>query len=360
MAGPPHFRFYAGTCLTTKKGINIGSLFIIDDKVRPELTPSQVDFLGTVAGIIMKNLELNQEAEERRRSLKMSGALNAFQEGRISIPDTAPTEKASPSHKPPIKNPEIRASSISVEDGSIGMTSDGFYSFRDTNWQQNQSVAGLAAASSVADEPGLHLLGSSSEEPQQRRDQEHDPNSVFVRAASLLRQSLELHETGGVAFLDSSVGFHSRELDTSSSTVADDNLSANSWDPMSPTNASLGSRAFEKKNSKVSDVISFSTAEFALGNKTNMQEVTSFDPVDQRTLQGLLQSYPRGKLWSFDSDGILSRWDEDPSSGSSPSSPDETARMRHQRKQTEATILSKHFPKGKLSCVEVWVMAAEW
>ena len=294
----------------------------------------------------MKNLELNQEAEERRRSLKMSGALNAFQEGRISISEMAPTDKASPSHNPPMKNPEIRASSISVEDCSISMTSDGSHGFRDTNRQQIQNVTGLAAASSVADEPGLHLLGPSSEKPQQRRDQEHDPNSVFVRAASLLRQSLELHETGGVAFLDSSVGFHGRELDTSSSTVADDNLSANSWDPMSPTNASLGSRAFEKKNNKVSDVISFSTAEFALGDKTNVQEVTSFDPVDQRTLQGLLQSYPRGKLWSFDSDGILSRWDEDLSSGSSPSSPDETALMRHQRKQTEATILSKHFPKG--------------
>ena len=43
VTGPPKFRFYAGTCLRTKRGINIGSLFVIDDKVRPELTPSQVD-----------------------------------------------------------------------------------------------------------------------------------------------------------------------------------------------------------------------------------------------------------------------------------------------------------------------------
>lgn len=73
VTGPPNFRFYAGTCLTTRRGINIGSLFIVDDRVRPELTASQVDFLGTVAAIVMRNLELNQEAEERNRFLKMSG-----------------------------------------------------------------------------------------------------------------------------------------------------------------------------------------------------------------------------------------------------------------------------------------------
>lgn len=305
----------------------------------------------------MRNLELNQEAEERRRSLKMSGALNAFQEGRISISDMAPTEKTSPNHNPPMKDLKTRASSISVEDGSISMSIDG-YGFRETNRQQNQGMSDLAAGSNVADDSDLALSDSPSEKSRQRGD--HDPNSVFVRAASLLRQSLELHKTGGVAFLDSSVGFHGRELDTLSSAVADDNLSANSWDPTSPTNTSLRSRAFEKKNTKVSNVIGFSTAEFALGYKTHMQEVTSFSPVDQCTLQGLLQSYPRGKLWSFDSDGVLSRWDEDLSNGSSPLSPDENALMRHQRKQTEATILSKHFPKGIPSCIEVWVKTADW
>ena len=298
----------------------------------------------------MRNLELNQEAEERRRSLKMSGALNAFQEGRVSISDMAPTEKTSPNHTPPMKDPKTRASSVSVEDGSISMHSDG-YGFRETNRQQNQSTSDLAAASNVTNDSGLHLLDSSSEKPRQSEDQEHDPNSVFVRAASLLRQSLELHETGGVAFLDSSVGFHGRELETPPLAVTDENLSADNWDPMSPTNASFKNKAFEK-NTKVSNVIGFSTAEFALGYRTNMQEVTSFNPVDQYTLQGLLQSYPRGKLWSFDSDGVLSRWDEDLSSGSLPLSPDETALMRYQRKQTEATSLSKHFPKGIPSYID--------
>ena len=359
VAGPPGFRFYAGTCLTTKRGVNIGSLFIIDDKVRPELTPSQVDFLGTVAGIVMRNLELNQEAEERRRSLKMSGALNAFQEGRISISNISTPEKASPSPNPPMKDPKIRASSISVEDGSITMTPDGVYGFRETNRQQNESMSDFAAASNVDDEPDLTALDSSTEKPRQRRSQEQDPNSIFVRAASLLCQSLELQETGGVAFLDSSVGFHGRELDTPPSAITDDKLSANSWDPMSPSNTSLRSRTFEKNSNTVSDVIGFSTAEFALGHKANMQEVTSFNPVDQSTLQGLLENYPRGKLWSFDSDGILSPWDEDLSSGSSPLTPDESALVRHQRKQTEATMLSKHFPKGEPLCLEVRIKAAE-
>ena len=308
----------------------------------------------------MRNLELNQEAEERRRSLKMSGALNAFQEGRFSISDMAPSEKASTSRDLPVENRKTRARSLSVEDGSISMTIDGFYGFREKNRLQDQSMSVLAAASNVVDEPDLHLVDSSSEKPRQRRYKEHDPNSIFVRAANLLCQSLELQETGGVAFLDSSVGFHGRELDTPTSANTDDKLSANSWDHMSPTNNSVRNRAFEKKSNKVSDVIGFSTAEFALGHKAKMQQVTSFNPVDQCTLQGLLRNYPRGKLWSFDSDGVLSPWDEDLSSGSSSLTSDETALVRHQRKQTEATMLSKHFPKGELSCREVRIKAANW
>ena len=34
VTGPPHFRYYCGVPLRTKKGISIGSLFALDDKVR--------------------------------------------------------------------------------------------------------------------------------------------------------------------------------------------------------------------------------------------------------------------------------------------------------------------------------------
>lgn len=85
VTGPPYFRFYAGTPLTTKKGINIGSLFVIDDKARPLLGDEQEEFLGTMAGIVMKHMEITSEAEERRKINRMSQGLNCFVEGKYHL-----------------------------------------------------------------------------------------------------------------------------------------------------------------------------------------------------------------------------------------------------------------------------------
>ena len=82
VTGPPYFRFYAGTPLTTKKGVNIGSLFIIDDKIRPCLTPEQEEFLGTIARTVMKHMEITSEADEKRKVSKMTMGINAFVEGK--------------------------------------------------------------------------------------------------------------------------------------------------------------------------------------------------------------------------------------------------------------------------------------
>lgn len=42
-------KFYGGTPIITKRGIPIGSLFVIDDRVRGGLTPDEVHFMGTMA-----------------------------------------------------------------------------------------------------------------------------------------------------------------------------------------------------------------------------------------------------------------------------------------------------------------------
>jgi len=85
VTGPPHIKFYAGTPLTTKKGINIGSLFIIDDVVRETLREDQEQFLGTIAQTIMKHMELASEAHERKKVMRLSMGMNAFVEGKSRL-----------------------------------------------------------------------------------------------------------------------------------------------------------------------------------------------------------------------------------------------------------------------------------
>jgi len=82
VTGPPHFRFYAGAPLTTSNGINIGSIFILDNMTRKPLTPNQEAFLGTMAQTIMKHLEINREADERKKAMRLSMGMNAFVEGK--------------------------------------------------------------------------------------------------------------------------------------------------------------------------------------------------------------------------------------------------------------------------------------
>lgn len=82
VTGDPYFKFYAGTPLTTKKGINIGSLFILDDVVRPPLTLDQEIFLGEMARVVMKHMELARESEERKKVMRLSMGMNAFVEGK--------------------------------------------------------------------------------------------------------------------------------------------------------------------------------------------------------------------------------------------------------------------------------------
>ena len=85
VSGPPHFKFYAGTPLTTKRGINIGSLFIIDDVVREMLSEDQEHFLGTISQTIMKHMENTSEAEERKKVMRFSMGMNAFVEGKSRL-----------------------------------------------------------------------------------------------------------------------------------------------------------------------------------------------------------------------------------------------------------------------------------
>ena len=335
VTGPPFFRFYAGTPLTTKRGINIGSLFVIDDRVRPELTATQVDFLGTVATIVMRNMELNHEAEERMRSLKMSGALNAFQEGRTTIRIATPLEEARTYGDQELRRNRKKAASSTA-------------SLHDMIGEANGSTSMHSTVlSSPADDLDLESPRSANEMTPSEPDQ--DSKLTFVRAASLLRQSLDLQDTGGVVFLETSVDFHGRKANNPSRGEAEKKHN-NGLDTMSPMSDSFKHRTFSRKEDQASDVIGFSTAECRLGSQPNMKDVRSFSPLDHGTLQNLLQSYPRGRLWSFDDDGLLSAWDEDLLDGYSHLSSSETAKMRSQRKQNEATQLSRHFPNGETLC----------
>ncbi|KAL5409698.1 hypothetical protein PMIN03_005827 [Paraphaeosphaeria minitans] len=78
VTGAPHFKNYAGVPLRTRKGINIGSIFVIDSRIRPALDTAERHFLGVVADNVVRHLEMLKDRQDCERGLNMSACISAY------------------------------------------------------------------------------------------------------------------------------------------------------------------------------------------------------------------------------------------------------------------------------------------
>ncbi|KAL8948003.1 MAG: hypothetical protein Q9222_005771 [Ikaeria aurantiellina] len=298
VTGPPNFRFYAGTPLTTKNGINIGSLFVLDDRVRSRLTATQERFLGTIAATIMGHMEVNRDAKERRKVLRMAKGLNAFVEGKASFSTTDGHDGKLPSDPADNAIDEIETSCTNIESAH---------------------------------------------------------KATFSRAASLLSDSLDLRTQGGVCFLDTSMGprnlaitrTESKGMDTESGSDATESpRKGSSQRRRNAENPDLGRPDEVPKTSRTAEVLSFS------GLSNSSQPL--FESLDDHFIQSLLKHYPRGKLWIFDdAEGLTS--EEDNQLAPELKTTEEKRRRLHSRKISEKKTLRKHFSNvSELIFVPLW------
>jgi hypothetical protein len=79
--GEPHLRFYCGVALTNKKGVNIGCVYVVDDRPRSSFSLEEAQFLTKMAVTVMDHLENIRAKEDIVRVTMMSQALHAFIEG---------------------------------------------------------------------------------------------------------------------------------------------------------------------------------------------------------------------------------------------------------------------------------------
>ena len=288
--GPPYFKFYAGTPLTTKKGVNIGSLFILDDVVRPRLSNDHEQFLATIAQTVMKQLEITKEAEERKKVVRLSLGMNAFVEGKSRL----------------VLDNLIHKMGMASKDSS---NSDG-------GLRKKRSDSGNK---SLMSNNGPHSDQDSSQEDSDfgntSRITDTNHRMTFVRAANILCESLDVRERGGVIYFDAT-SRHRTET----------------------------SGSHEVKSQRPAEIISYSAPDLAAGLEDQSLETKSFKPVDENLLHSLLARYPRGKLWSFDQDGSLSSSEEEPLSPKELNKSEGGGSIRANRKQLEAMLLQKYFP----------------
>lgn len=351
VTGPPYFKFYAGTPLTTKKGINIGSLFVLDDVVRPPLTADQEAFLGSVAQTIMKHMEINREAQDRKNAMRMSKGLNAFVEGK----DRLPAEDYFPgswidSHKPETQDADTSRNPLKKGD--------------ETTNSMNGLAQSLDSSGNAKSPSDTSPDESDADVPDPNKNVGHRP--TFVRAANLLRESLDLQTQGGVVFLDTAIGFNDQDDNLQAKSSLQDGLENGtssdepSFDSQVTRRPSVISDSTPFRHSVISDslndgkpqrrakIISFSSDEPLVGSQTQITAPTTFNPLGEDYFQQLLKRYPCGKLWSFDEDGSLSSSEEEPSLRDD-GSPFNNRNIRIQRKQLDTKLLQGCFPGGDFS-----------
>jgi hypothetical protein len=196
--------------------------------------------MGTMAGIIMKHMEIVRGVEEHRRGTKMSRGLTSFVEGRAELAEADMNAEDVEGTK--IAGPFAMGSSID-RTKSKGSTPDyvtpAIGSIASIKCNERQYSAALSKTEESVLES--HGLATQSESPNSRPDLEsvsqltsfggtsistssphntHDRSSpgdgtserssmrlLFSRAAKLIRESFEVD--GGAVFYDAQIGFSS-------------------------------------------------------------------------------------------------------------------------------------------------------
>ena len=87
LASHPSLRFYAMMPITTKSGLHVGTLSVMDERPRAGLDDIGIKFLGDMAVTIMAHLERTRSEGAHRRSGNMIKGLGLFLEGRVALQD---------------------------------------------------------------------------------------------------------------------------------------------------------------------------------------------------------------------------------------------------------------------------------
>ena len=371
VSGPPYWRFYIGTPLTTKNGIHIGALCILDDKPRDCLTSEQERFCEAIAQTIMEHLETKREAEERKKSTRMSKGLNAFVEGKDWFEGTAqPSIPPLNDRERPYDNRDSRENSYSHPLHSGRSSPTETHQERSTGRRQahmphptnNNIISGVPERlqsrrntnESHTNSGDYEVSHDESDMGMPKLDADVGYRSTFKRAANLLRESLDLLHTGGVTYLDTALGFHATQNDSlSSSTFAgltsgeEVNTPERQQETLRTKTCNSNRTRDSQEEMKQADILGSSTGRFYDEDEAEGPiKIDRFFPLDEEFLQNLVKRYPRGKLFTFDEIGSLSSSDEE-ASEINQRPPTRLQQRKVARRAAEARSLKLCFPGGK-------------
>ncbi|KZM19489.1 uncharacterized protein EKO05_0003027 [Ascochyta rabiei] len=284
IAGPPHFRYYAGVPLRTHRGINIGSIYILDSKLRPALTRNERNFLGIMADNVIQHLEMTRDKNDRQRTFRMNECLSMYVD-----PASEDVRRWSSGRR--------SESSDDESDDSQG-TADGF-----------------------------------------------ERIEVITRAAGLLREAMDIEEDGGgVLFLDTSLAAVPTQQQRIGNMSGSEAATAKALDG---SNSGATTRPNTRSSSPEVRRKRTNTTEILAHTYTSVDvspDQPEFLPFTPEELAKLSKRYPRGKMFTYDQRGQeLS----DSSENGSVVTARPKSRKHRQMSPAESASLHAHFPKAR-------------
>ncbi|SMR45988.1 unnamed protein product [Zymoseptoria tritici ST99CH_1E4] len=254
------FRYYLGIPLRTENNINIGALFLLDSRPRPHMEMRQMKVLHTLANNIVAHMKTVKESHEKQRAIRMNWCVAEFislergfrtRRSHSYNDETRAGQGSNLAGSSQLLTPNISRQSSAVESsgglpsGSVSTLTTGCNPRSAAYQTVDVSVAGLYSSAdqiqstqtdSASVNPareqtfegvarGLGNGTASSEELEESRGRqasrearssspgispskpsatEAGQQSVFDRAAYLLREALDLepHAGGGVVLFD--------------------------------------------------------------------------------------------------------------------------------------------------------------
>lgn len=346
VSGPPHFEYYCGVPLRTKKGINIGSLFALDDKVRQPIRRSQLDFLATMADNVILHLENQRDREDRKRALNMNLCLAAFVD-----PDHQVRKRKRKRVSQSSLRPRSKPSNSSMQ---VDPSEDASRVLKSPNRNVPRRSRPSSRHQTEENESKSELSSGDSDSSTDGRVNEDDHLEIFKRAADLLNEGLALDEGGGVVFVDMGSGTYKNPenekvlSDDSSDDEPEDHKkydrrrsvgnitlrSTSSWGRSPHPNESGEARHLSQKPV---DILALSKG---------AKQKAGFVALGQRDLSKLIRRHPRGKLFNLDPEGLLGS-----SSSSEERGTSHSYNMPKSKKVTpskaESKLLFKHLPGAR-------------
>jgi hypothetical protein len=217
VVGPPFLKFYAAAPIATKLGITIGSIFVVCDSDRRELSVGEARYLGTMARACMSQLEMARDVESKRRVLKMTERIDSFVRSRESLSEMLDRRSnfrtvASHSSQQKTKTGATDAFPSALTDAQgrdIGETAMDI----ESSVSRGRRLYSEPHRGPISDMERSRKLSAESGTSCGRTDGDSETpyRKVFRRAAESLRISLEVD---GVVFLDGFVGLHGGLLPT--------------------------------------------------------------------------------------------------------------------------------------------------